>query len=190
MKRILTSLIGISIIMFIVISMTAISAESRMKFMSPAFAKQVCASWNTSSLPAKLGMTGSKWINKGKVKGIQTMIFWVKNCKTQRVQLTVENKDGKAICTYGGIAKTTKPDWKIYPPSYKWYKCATGVNPMWQLMGNFNGSMGVAMGNMSNFKIFFKVVGRLAVKTKADFTTGCKTGKGDLKDIKKYIKKI
>jgi len=190
MKKILLFTFAIAISIVFLTNNKKASAQSNGKFLDKNFTTELCKAWNNSTLPNKLGEKGSNWINKGKKKGTQTMVFWVKNCKTKKVQLTVENKDGKAICTYGGIAKTTKPDWKIYPPSYKWFKCATGVNPMWQLLGNFSGSMGVAMKNMGNFKVFFKVVGKLSKSKNADYKSGCKTDKDDLEDINEYLKKI
>ncbi len=178
-------------LMFITVMMLdSTSAQSGMKFMSPAFAGKLCNAWNQSSLPAALGEGGSDWISQGELEGKQTMVFWVKNCSTPKVQLTVENQNGKAVCTYGGAAQSSSPDWKIYPPTDKWYKCATGVNPMWQLMGNFKGDMGTAMKNMGNFKIFFKVVGGLAKSNNADYKSGCNLDSGQIEEIEEYIREM
>jgi hypothetical protein len=183
-----TMLTGFMFIMIMMLDTT--SAQSGIKFMSPDFAKKLCNAWNQSNLPSDLGTGGSDWISQGEEEGKQTMVFWVKNCSTPRVQLTVENQGGKAVCTYGGAAQTASPDWKIYPPTDKWYKCATGVNPMWQLMGNFKGNMGTAMKNMGNFKIFFKVVGGVAKSNNADYKTGCDLDSGQIEEIEEYIRKI
>jgi len=99
---VLTTLIGVHF------SFTA--PNSPILFLSPEFAQLVCEAWNQSELPQRLGakeIGGNNWIlteNKytGEVRNKQVLVMSRRDSSLPKVQLTIENKDGKAICTYGG----------------------------------------------------------------------------------------
>jgi hypothetical protein len=112
-----------------------------------------------------------------------------------KVQLTIENKQGKAICTYGGtmIENYDRAEWAFSPTTVQWYKFASGdwgYMQMPGIMNGFRGPMFVARANISNFGEFWKVAGRVAKNINADFSSPCSIGGQDLKDIQNYLQKI
>lgn len=112
-----------------------------------------------------------------------------------RVQITIENKGGKAVCTYGGAMTVNyeNAEWAFSPKTVQWFKFALGTwgyTQMPGIMTGFRGPMFVARANIDNFGEFWKVAGRLARKINADVTASCPEDKEDIKDIEEYLKKI
>lgn len=173
-------------------------------FMNADFAKQLVDAWNSSSLPVRLGskeIGGSDWINTpnkytGEKRNKQVIIMSRRDCPSMaKVQLTIENREGKAVCTYGGAMTESyeKAEWAFSPTTVQWYKFASGEWGYMQMPGimtGFRGPMFVARANISNFGEFWKVVGRVAKKINADYSSSCPVSKGDLEDISEYLKKI
>jgi len=58
------------------------------------------------------------------------------------------------------------------------------------IMKGFRGPMFVARTNIDNFGLFWKIVGRVAKQTNADYKINCNLSGYDIKDIEEYIKKI
>jgi hypothetical protein len=163
--------------------------------MSAGFANLIVDAWNNSPLPVSLGtkeVGGSNWINTpnkytGEKRNKQVIIMSRRDCPDlPKVQLTIENINGKAICTYGGglIEQYDKAEWAFAPTTMQWYKFASGK---W---GYLRGPMFVARANIDNFGEFWKVVGRLAKNVNADYMSSCTLDKGDVEDIKENLKLI
>jgi hypothetical protein len=206
MKRILNSVGMLTFIlaMFLAPSVTAKAENGAVVFMGPEFAKLMVDAWNTSSLPDKLGsksVGGSDWINTpnkytGEKSNQQVIIMSRRDCPSiPKVQLTIENKDGRAVCTYGGPMKVNfeKAEWAFSPKTVQWYMFAAGnwgYTQMPGIMSGFRGPMFVARANIDNFGEFWKVAGRLAKKINADINTACPAEKSDLDDISTYLKNI
>lgn len=197
-----TTFFLILISMFI---LTFASAENNSEvFMSEGFAKLIVDAWNNSPLPVSLGskeIGGSDWINTtnkytGEKRNRQVIIMSRRDCPDMpKVQLTIENINGKAICTYGGVLteKYDKAEWAFAPTTMQWYKFASGKWGYLQMpgiMSGFRGPMFVARANIDNFGEFWKVVGRLAKNVNSDFMSSCILDKGDIEDIQEYMKLI
>lgn len=187
------------------LSIVTLNAGSGIQFMSPDFAKMMCSSWNESSLPGKLGSKekgGNDWINTenkytGEKRGRQVLIMSRRDCPgIPRVQLTIENRDGLAVCSYGGAITESyeKAEWAFAPETEQWYKFASGKWGYMQMpgiMSGFRGPMFVARANIDNFGIFWKIAGSVAKRTNADYRGGCSSLKDDTaKDIEDYLSKI
>jgi len=204
MKKIIGMLTMLGLIVPGIFTDTLRAEKSGPVFMSAEFAQLLVEAWNSSPLPVKLGTKeagGSDWINTpnkytGEKRNRQVIIMSRRDCPSMaKVQLTIENRDGKAVCTYGGAIteKYEKAEWAFAPTTVQWYKFASGVWGYMQMpgiMSGFRGPMFVARANIGNFGEFWKVVGRVAKKVNADYTTSCPVEKGDLEDIQDYLKKI
>jgi len=184
---------------------THLGAEDGLQFIGPKFTKLLCKQWNSSKLPKLLGtekVGGNGWIVTennylNKVRNKQVMIISRRDCSNiPKVQLTIENKNGLAVCSYGGkmTEDYTKAEWAFAPKTVHWYKFATGKWGYFQMpsiMSGFRGPMFVARANIDNFGIFWEIAGRLAKKLNADYKKGCpELDKDDIEDIENYIKKI
>ena len=206
MKRIryTVGVLSFAIAMSLTSSYAAGEGNEAVVFMSPEFAKLMVDAWNSSSLPVKLGskdVGGSNWINTpnkytGQPTSRQVIIMSRRDCPSiPRVQLTIENRDGKAVCTYGGAMKENyeKAEWAFSPKTVQWFKFASGMWGYMQMpgiMSGFRGPMFVARANIDNFGEFWKVAGRLAKNINADITSSCPLDKGDQDDISEYLKNI
>lgn len=192
-----------TIALYFNVSLTHAQSNS-IVFLSPEFTKFVCDEWNKSELTQKLGtkaVGGNDWIltkNKytGQVRNKQVFAMSRRDCDSMpKVQLTIENKDGRAICTYGGalIEEYKTAEWAFAPTTVQWYKFASGVWGYMQMPGimkGFRGPMFVARANIDNFGIFWKVVGKAAKQINADYKAPCALSKDDIDAIEKYIKNI
>lgn len=174
-----------------------------MVFMTPQFAEKLCDEWNKSPLPVALGKTslgGNGWIespNKYTNKvGVQEIVLGRRDCdKWESVEITIEDKGGKATCTYGGKLKVAfdKAAWAFAPKTLHWYRFAVqwSAMDMPAIMTGFRGPIPVARKNIKNFDHFWKAAGRLAKATNADYTKGCQgLSKSDAENIVSYIGKI
>jgi hypothetical protein len=206
MKKMLHALGMMSFVMAMSLAPAAAARAENgtVAFMGPEFARLMVDAWNSSSLPVKLGSKsagGSDWINTpnkytGEQTSTQVIIMSRRDCQAMpKVQLTIENRDGKAVCTYGGAMKVEyeKAEWAFSPTTVQWFKFASGSWGYMQMpgiMSGFRGPMFVARANIDNFGEFWKVAGRLAKKVNADITSSCPVDKGDLETINGYLKEI
>ena len=190
--------------MLLIFNISYSPAQNILQFLSPEFAKVVCDAWNQSELPQKLGtkdVGGNEWIltqNKytGEVRNKQVLVMSRRDCSAMpKVQLTIENKNGKALCTYGGALTESyeKAEWAFAPTTVQWFKFASGVWGYMQIPGimkGFRGPMFVARANIDNFGTFWKIVGKVAKQTNADYKSSCTLSNDDIEDIEGYIKNI
>ncbi len=116
-------------------------------FMDAQWAKQACDGWNASStLTNELG--GDKWAANDKGTGYKLIQSYRTQCgETTKVQMVIENKDGKAMCTAAG-----KPDGKPFDSAKDYLMHATDDD--WTCMGEGKFGCG-AMGAMASGKLKF-----------------------------------
>lgn len=183
---------------------TADAGKGPVIFMDAEFAKLLAEAWNNSSLPVRLGsqeVGGSGWINTpnkytGEAGNKQVIIMSRRDCPYMaKVQLTIENRQGKAVCTYGGAMTENyeRAEWAFSPTTAQWYKFASGdwgYMQMPGIMNGFRGPMFVARANISNFGEFWKVAGHVAKNVNADYTSSCPVDNGDQENIREYLNKI
>jgi putative sterol carrier protein len=110
-------------------------------FMDASWASQLCQAWNNSSeLTTKLAYDG--WVGNNAGRGYKTIQMYWEGCgPATKVELKIEDKDGKAICARGGAVQNKTPNYKV-----DYLMHATDEN--WTCMGK--GSFGCgAMGAMT-----------------------------------------
>jgi putative sterol carrier protein len=138
--------------------------------MSEPWAKAMCEAWNAdATLTVKL--VESDWIKNDGGRGYKAMQIYRNDCpKSARIEMQVALKDGKAMCTYGGAAKTATldsgADYLMWAETSRWREMGAGeYGPMRAMMFgrlNFAGPKMEAMGNMGPFGSFLLLVGKVA----------------------------
>ena len=141
-------------------------------FMDVVWAKQACNAWNKTSIlttqlaemPSDMFGDGYKWIKSNAGRGYKMIqIYRDRNgCGSKKaIQLTISDKGGKAMCTYGG-----KPDGKKMNYSVDYVMHATDAN--WTCMGSmmagklkFQGPKMEAMKVMDPFAAFLRLTGKV-----------------------------
>lgn len=135
--------------------------------MSSDWAKSACEAWNADAvLTDKL----DDWIKNDKARGYKVMHIYRSDCENAaKVELRIENKDGKAWCVYGGNVEHTEldsgADYLMHAETKRWQEMGAGeYGPMKAMMFNrlkFTGPKMEAMGNMGPFGNFLKLVGKV-----------------------------
>jgi len=145
------------------------TAQAAELFLSPAWAKQACEGWNADpELTHRL--KEYKWIDNNKGRGYKIVQIYSLDCpKSPKVELKIEDKDGKALCTYGGVAVTTRldddVDYLMYATGEHWKRMGDGRDgPMKAMMFGrlkFQGPKMEAMGVMGPFSSFLLLTGKV-----------------------------
>ncbi len=143
---------------------TTASADN---FMSPTWAKAACAAWNkNATLTGELG--GDTWAANNNKRGYKIIQMYRTECgNATKVQLTIEDKDGKAMCTYGGAPDgkklNTSYDYIMNATDKRWTELGEGkYGPMKAMMFGrlkFKGPKTEAMSVMGAFGSFLKLAG-------------------------------
>ncbi len=151
----------------ILLSLFSAMAHAEPVLMSPDWAEQACNAWNEDPvLTEKLFESG--WIKNDKDRGYKVMHLYRTDCAdSQKVELRISMRDGKAKCTHGGNVTITdldkKVDYVMHAKTNRWIEMGAGkYGPMKAMMFRrlkFKGPKGEAMGNMGPFKNFLLLVG-------------------------------
>lgn len=145
--------------------------------MSPEWAKEACAAWNNDAvLTGELVKSG--WVKNDKGRGSKVIHFFRNDCKdSPRVEMRIAEKDGKAMCVYGGAVETkldSAVDYTMFADTKRWEEMGRGeYGPMKAMMFRrlrFDGPYGEAMSNMGPFTNFLLLVGKVETDT-----TSCPT---------------
>ena len=149
----------------------ALPVASQAAFMDADWAKKACDAFNADSKITS-GLAGDAWIAHDGGRGYKLIELYRTACgEGSKVQLTVENKGGKPVCTYGGA-----PDGKAFNKKYDYVMNASDKH--WDCMGagkfgcgamgamstgklKFTGPKMEAMGVMSPFNAFLKMTGSI-----------------------------
>jgi putative sterol carrier protein len=137
--------------------------------MSPPWAQAMCAAWNAdATLTDKLVESG--WIKNDGGRGHKLMQIYRADCpKSERIEMQIALKDGKAQCVYGGAARAAKldgaVDYLMWAETPRWREMGAGdYGPMRAMMFGrleFAGPKMEAMGNMGPFSSFLLLVGKV-----------------------------
>ncbi|MBK6862772.1 MAG: SCP2 sterol-binding domain-containing protein [Ideonella sp.] len=137
--------------------------------MSPPWAQAMCAAWNAdATLTDKLVESG--WIKNDGGRGHKLMQIYRADCpKSERIEMQIALKDGKAQCVYGGAARAAKldgaADYLMWAETPRWREMGAGdYGPMRAMMFGrleFAGPKMEAMGNMGPFSSFLLLVGKV-----------------------------
>ncbi|MCK5917092.1 MAG: SCP2 sterol-binding domain-containing protein [Cocleimonas sp.] len=154
------------------------TSSMAVEFMDATWAKQACDAWNKdatlmeklSQMPEDMFGDGYQWIKNDARRGYKIITMSRDGCKAPKVQLNITEKEGKAICTYGG-----KLDGKKLNMTVDYYMHATDAD--WICMGSgkcgvmgsmmtgrlqFSGPKLEAMKVMDPFASFLKLTGKVA----------------------------
>jgi putative sterol carrier protein len=136
--------------------------------MSEEWTALACAQWNkTASLTDELA---DKWVGNDGGKGFKVVQLYRTECgEAGRTELRIAAKDGKALCTYGGKARTDKldsgVDYVMHAATERWIEMGRGdYGPMRAMMFgrlSFDGPKLEAMGVMGPFESFLLLVGQV-----------------------------
>lgn len=147
-----------------------LSAQAEV-FMSESWAQQVCDAWNdNTTLTNKLG---DGWASNDDGRGFKTIQMYRNECGLgSKVELKIENQDGKATCTYGGAVTNATPDYGVdylmHATDENWTcmgEGRSGCGAMGAMMSGklkFSGPKMEAMGVMGPFNEFLKLTGTIA----------------------------
>ena len=106
------------------------------EFMDATWAKQACAAWNKDAvlteklaqMPEDMFGEGYQWIKNDAGRSYKIITLSRDGCKAPKVQLNIAEKNGKAMCIYGG-----KLDGKELNMAVDYYMHATDAD--WTCMG-------------------------------------------------------
>lgn len=147
------------------------AAPAKPVFMSAEWAKQACDAWNNeATLTDKLKKSG--WVENHGKKAYKVMQIYREDCKSSpRVEMHIADKDGKAMCVYGGAATTKaddmskKTDYIMWATDEHWARMGDGRDgPMKSMMFgrlHFKGPKFEAMSNMGPFAKFLLLTGKV-----------------------------
>lgn len=117
-------------------------------FMDAAWASELCKGWNANAALTK-GLAGDAWAKNDSGRGYKTIHLYRSKCgEKSKVELEIANKDGKAVCSYGGAVKHPTPDYAV---DYLMY----ADDEDWTCMGEGKFGCG-AMGAMASGKLKFQ----------------------------------
>jgi putative sterol carrier protein len=145
------------------------AAPSKPVFMSGKWAEAACKAWNQNpTLTDKLKKSG--WVDNNNKRGYKIMQIYRNDCpNSPRAEMRIVDKDGKALCNYGGTAQgeetSSNYDYVMHASTKNWKKMGSGdLGPMWAMTTfrlKFSGPMGEAMSNMGPFKQFLLLTGKV-----------------------------
>ncbi|HEC12213.1 MAG TPA: sterol-binding protein [Acidiferrobacteraceae bacterium] len=151
------------------------AAQAGPLMMSAEWATAACEAWNGDPvLTDELAKSG--WAGNDKGRGYKIIHFYRSDCeKSPRVEVSISQKDGKALCTYGGAVQhkelDTGVDYVMYAKTQRWVQMGNGdYGPMKAMMFGrlgFEGPMWEAMKNMGPFENFLLLVGKVPSETTA-----------------------
>lgn len=161
----------VGVIMFIMLVWSNLGFAEEPVFMSAEWAKQTCEEWNKDKV---LTENLLEWSKNDKGRGFKILQIYRKDCANDPwVELKIQNKDNKVICTLGGEV-TQKPDLSVdyimYADTNRWMEMGKGqYGPMWAMTTGrlkFSGPMWEAMKNMGPFNSFLQLMGKVPSDTK------------------------
>ncbi len=117
-------------------------------FMDAAWASELCKAWNANAALTQ-GLGGDAWAKNDAGRGYKAIQLYRSKCgEKSKVELEIANKDGKALCSYGGAVKHAKVDYAV---DYLMY----ADDEAWTCMGEGKFGCG-AMGAMASGKLKFQ----------------------------------
>jgi putative sterol carrier protein len=150
-------------------ALTVAASAQAMPLMSAEWASEACQLWNkTPSLTNEL--VGGAWLANDAGRGYKIVQMYRKECgRDSRVELKIEPKDGKAMCTYGGKRQTPNfnadKDYVMYASTESWNEMGAGKygpkSGMFFHGFRFDGPYAEAMGVMGAFEAFVLFPGKI-----------------------------
>lgn len=151
----------------VMLSAFGMSGYAAPVLMSAQWAQSACDAWNADAvLTDKL----DGWLKNDKGRGYKVMQIYRSDCENSpKVEMRIENKDGKAWCVYGGAVEhndlDSGADYLMHADTKRWQEMGAGeYGPMKAMMFSrlkFSGPKMEAMGNMGPFGNFLMLVGKV-----------------------------
>lgn len=142
-------------------------------YMDAAWAKQACNAWNKSkTLTAGLANGDASWVKNNAGRGYKVVRMYRSSCGTpSSIQLIIQEKGGKAMCTSAGKADSKKMNFSVdylMNATDKHWECmgrgSFGCGAMGAMMSGklkFQGPKVEAMSVMEPFGAFLKIAGKV-----------------------------
>ncbi len=136
--------------------------------MSADWAAAACQQWNRT--PTLTDELAEKWIKNDGGRGYKVMQMYRTECgETTKVEMKIQARDGKAMCTYGGKVQTANldmgKDYVMHAETKRWREMGAGeYGPMRAMMFGrlkFDGPKGEAMSVMGPFEAFLLIPGKV-----------------------------
>lgn len=152
-----------------------LSAFAATPMMSADWGAAACDAWNASSTLTD-ELAGDTWAANNGDKGYKVMQVYRMDCSdAPTVELQISNKDGKAMCTYGGAVKSSdlnsSIDYVMYAKTKNWERMGSGKDGAMKAMSlrrlRFEGPKMEAMSNMGPFGAFLMLTGSVEGDTSA-----------------------
>ncbi len=156
--------------LFIMAIFALVSLNVHADFMDSEWAEKACEAWNgNETLTTELG---EKWIKNNADRGYKVVRMYRTECGEEaQIQLTLIEKDGKAMCSYGGTPDdkefNKKQDYLTHASDKHWTCIGAGkfgCGAMGAMMSGklkFTGPKMEAMSVMKPFGAFLKLTGEL-----------------------------
>ncbi|WP_223247217.1 SCP2 sterol-binding domain-containing protein [Sulfuriferula sp. AH1] len=152
----------------LMLSAFAGTATAAPVLMSAEWAAQACEAFNKN--PKLTDGLGGKWIGNNKGRGYKVIHLYRSDCENSpQVEMRISDKNGKALCTYGGKIEMAKldsgADYLMYATTEKWHEMGAGeYGPMKAMMFGrlqFQGPKWEAMSVMTPFEQFLLLAGQV-----------------------------
>ena len=137
-------------------------------FMSPEWAEEFCDAWNEND--QLMTDLGGSFIENDGGRGYKMMVMYRRDCRMPKVQITLEQEDGLAICVDSGLVVESTNfayDYLMSAKTKNWRKMGSGsLGPTAAMMTGklrFSGPKKEAMRFIGPFKGFLRLTG--AVET-------------------------
>ena len=137
-------------------------------FMDAKWAAALCEAWNTSKVLSE-DLVRDEWMANNS-RGYKLIRMFREECgEVTQIQLTIEARDGKAFCSYGGAADDQKlektVDYQLSASDRRWTEMGSGeYGPFKAMMFGYitvKGPYDEAMYHMKPFSEFLALAGAI-----------------------------
>lgn len=140
-------------------------------FMDKTWAEKACNAWNKNTILTE-ELAGDVWMGNN-ARGYKLIQMYRTGCgEKTKVQLKIEDKNGKAICVYGGLPDGQRlskdVDYLLQATDKRWTQMANGeYGPFKAMMFGYlevKGPFDEAMYSLKPFSVFLKLMGSIPGK--------------------------
>lgn len=146
----------------------ATAAHAAPPMMSVEWTAQACDAWNKD--PVLTDGLAEKWIKNNADRGYKIIHLYRTDCgEATQTEMKIADKDGKAMCVYGGAVQNPKMDYSVdytmHATTERWNEMGAGeYGPMKAMMFGrlkFAGPKVEAMTVMGPFETFLRLPGKI-----------------------------
>ncbi len=169
-----TKIVSSSVVVLLGFSLPAL-AQDVPALMSGEWGAKACDAWNAEPILTDK-LVESEWINNDADRGYKILHVYRTDCGDEpTAELRIVEKDGKAMCEYGGPIQNaelnSKVDYVMHAKTERWQEMGSGeYGPMKAMMLRrlkFSGPKWEAMKNMDPFKSFLLLAGKVSSTTES-----------------------